>query len=51
MPTRPRKVLERRLETLLSCSRSAGGTTRMIYTFPEMLLGTACLIVVWAEVK
>jgi len=44
-------VLNGASETLLSVSRSAGGHTRMIYTFPEMLLGTACPIVVWAEVK
>jgi enamine deaminase RidA (YjgF/YER057c/UK114 family) len=45
------KVLNGASETLLAVFGERGRHTRMIYTFPEMLLGTACLIVVWAEVE
>ncbi len=45
------KVLNGASETLLAVFGERGRHTRMIYTFPEMLLGTACLIVLWAEVE
>jgi enamine deaminase RidA (YjgF/YER057c/UK114 family) len=45
------KMLNGASETLMSVFGDRGRHTRMIYTFPEMLLGTACLIVLWAEVE
>jgi len=44
------KVLNGASETLLAVFGERGRHTRMIYTFPEMLMNVACLIVVWAEV-
>jgi enamine deaminase RidA (YjgF/YER057c/UK114 family) len=44
-------VLNGASETLVGVFGERGRHTRMIYTFPEMLLGTACLIVLWAEVE
>ncbi len=45
------KVLNGASETLNAVFGERGRHSRMIYTFPEMLLGTACLIVLWAEVE
>ncbi len=45
------KVLNGASETLLAVFGDRGRHSRMIYTFPEMVLGTACLIVLWAEVE
>jgi enamine deaminase RidA (YjgF/YER057c/UK114 family) len=45
------KVLNGASDTLNNVFGDRGRHTRMIYTFPEMLLGTACLIVLWAEVE
>ena len=44
------KVLNGASETLNAVFGERGRHSRMIYTFPEMLLGVACLIVLWAEV-
>jgi len=45
------KVLNGASETLAAVFGERGRHSRMIYTFPEMLLGTACLIVLWGEVE